>query len=240
MASKPVSHNVRAAVVVIVIAAAAALIIERAEAETHTVGGASGWTNTLAPEFYTSWAANHTFKVGDILVFEFTTGGHDVARLGKKAFDACNNTDLLSLPENQGPAKYSLNQTGDYYFICAFPGHCSEGQKLSIKVLATGPSAPAPAPHSEAPTTPTAPAPNSEPPKTPSPSPSPSSQAKTPSPSPSPSSEAETPPSEATTPSSSPPTTAATTAPPPSSASSLASAISTIFMSIAIALFYLF
>ncbi|CAL8172481.1 unnamed protein product [Prunus armeniaca] len=238
MASKPVSHNVRAAVVVIVIAAAAALIIERAEAETHTVGGASGWTNTLAPEFYTSWAANHTFKVGDILVFEFTTGGHDVARLGKEAFDACNNTDLLSLPENQGPAKYSLNQTGDYYFICAFPGHCSQGQKLSIKVIATGPSAPAPAPHSEAPTTPTAPAPNSEPPKTPSPSPSPSSQAKTPSPSPS--SEAETPPSEATTPSSSPPTTAATTAPPPSSASSLASAISTIFMSIAIALFYLF
>ncbi|CAB4288642.1 unnamed protein product [Prunus armeniaca] len=165
MASKPVSHNVRAAVVVIVIAAAAALIIERAEAETHTVGGASGWTNTLAPEFYTSWAANHTFKVGDILVFEFTTGGHDVARLGKEAFDACNNTDLLSLPENQGPAKYSLNQTGDYYFICAFPGHCSQGQKLSIKVIATGPSAPAPAPHSEAPTTPTAPAPNSEPPQ---------------------------------------------------------------------------
>ncbi|BFG40111.1 hypothetical protein CerSpe_263850 [Prunus speciosa] len=231
MASKLVSRNVRAAVVVIVIAAAAALIIERAEAETHTVGGASGWTNTLAPEFYTSWAANHTFKVGDILVFEFTTGGHDVARLGKEAFDACNNTNLLSLPENQGPAKYSLNQTGDYYFICAFPGHCSQGQKLSIKVTATGPSAPAPAPHSEAPTTPTAhapaPAPNSEPPKTPSPSPSPSS-------------EAETPPPEATTPSSSPPTTAATTAPPPSSASSLASAISTIFMSIAIALFYRF
>ncbi|VVA10773.1 PREDICTED: cucumber peeling [Prunus dulcis] len=228
MASKLVSHNVRAAVFVIVIAAAAALIIERAEAETHTVGGASGWTNTLAPEFYTSWAANHTFKVGDILVFEFTTGGHDVARLGKEAFDACNNTDLLSPPENQGPAKYSLNQTGDYYFICAFPAHCSQGQKLSIKVIATGPSAPAPAPHSEAPTTPTAPAPNSEPPKTPSPSPSAS-----------PSSQAETPPSEATTPSSSPPTRAATTAPPPSSASSLASAIST-FMSIAIALFYLF
>ncbi|PQP95852.1 cucumber peeling cupredoxin [Prunus yedoensis var. nudiflora] len=110
-------------------------------------------------------------------VFEFTTGGHDVARLGKEAFDACNNTNLLSLPENQGPAKYSLNQTGDYYFICAFPGHCSQ---------------------------------------------------------------AETPPPEATTPSSSPPTTAATTAPPPSSASSLASAISTIFMSIAIALFYRF
>ncbi|KAI5320615.1 hypothetical protein L3X38_040323 [Prunus dulcis] len=172
MASKLVSHNVRAAVVVIVIAAVAALIIERAEAETHTVGGASGWTNTLAPEFYTSWAANHTFKVGDILVFEFTTGGHDVARLGKEAFDACNNTDLLSPPENQGPARYSLNQTGDYYFICAFPAHCSQGQKLSIKVIATGPSAPAPAPHSEAPTTPTAPAPNSEPPKTPSPSPS--------------------------------------------------------------------
>ncbi|XP_068343182.1 mavicyanin-like [Pyrus communis] len=183
-----------------VVITASALITQRAEAETHTAGDATGWTNIVDSDTYSSWAAKHTFKVGDTLVFQFTTGRHDVTTLTKKAYDECNNTDILGVL-NQGPASYSLNETGDYYFICSFPGHCSEGQKLSIKVTAS-PAAP------------------------PSDSKAPASQPTTTAP----------PPSDTKTPLS-PPTT---TAHPPSAASSLASTFSTVFMSIAIALFCLF
>ncbi|XP_009364011.1 mavicyanin-like [Pyrus x bretschneideri] len=185
-----------------VVITATALITQRAEAETHTVGDATGWTNIVDSDTYSSWAAKHTFKVGDTLVFQFTTGRHDVATLTKKAYDECSNTDILGVL-NQGPASYSLNETGDYYFICAFPGHCSEGQKLSIKVTASRAAAPLPS-DSKVP---------ASPPTTMAP-----------------------PPSDTKTPLS-PPTT---TAPSPSAASSLASTFSTVFMSIAIALFCLF
>lgn len=50
-----------------VVTTAAALITQRAEAETHTVGDATGWTNIVDSDTYSSWAAKHTFKVGDTL-----------------------------------------------------------------------------------------------------------------------------------------------------------------------------
>ncbi|XP_068326375.1 umecyanin-like [Pyrus communis] len=202
------AHKMLGYVTVFVVLAAAALVIERAEAESYTVGDDLGWTNIVDSNTYSSWAANHTFKVGDTLVFQFVTGRHDVATLTKKAYDECSTTDLLGVL-NQGPASYNLNETGDYYFICTISGHCNDGQKLSIKVTAS----PAPPPsHSPAPPPSDTTAPVSPPTTTP---PLPS--------------DTETP--------TSPPTT---TAPPPSDASSLASTFSTVFVSIPIALFYLF
>ncbi|KAJ7978938.1 Blue copper protein [Quillaja saponaria] len=37
---------------------------------------------------------------------------------------------------NTSPAKFTLNQTGEYYFTCTYRTHCSNGQKLTIEVLA--------------------------------------------------------------------------------------------------------
>lgn len=54
-------------VTVFVVLAAAALVIERAEAESYRVGDDLGWTNIVDSNTYSSWAANHTFKVGDTL-----------------------------------------------------------------------------------------------------------------------------------------------------------------------------
>lgn len=48
---------------VFTIVIALAAVLQTAEAETHTVS----WSNTVGADFYTSWAANHTFKVGDVL-----------------------------------------------------------------------------------------------------------------------------------------------------------------------------
>lgn len=53
--------GVTSVVVSIVIALAA--VLPTAEAETYSVS----WNNTVGADFYTSWATNHTFKVGDVL-----------------------------------------------------------------------------------------------------------------------------------------------------------------------------
>ncbi|MCD9645820.1 hypothetical protein HAX54_035116, partial [Datura stramonium] len=48
--------------------------------QTHVVGDALAWTvPSGGAAAYSAWAARKTFAVGDILVFNFTTGSHSVA-----------------------------------------------------------------------------------------------------------------------------------------------------------------
>jgi len=110
---------------------------------THVVGDSTGWTvppnNDLT--FYAVWAAKQTFILGDILLFNFTTGQEDVARVTKEAFLICNSTNPISLI-TAGPANYSLNSTGEYYFIGTLNNNCAQGQRLAINVTASpGPTA---------------------------------------------------------------------------------------------------
>ncbi|XWS70714.1 hypothetical protein CRYUN_Cryun03dG0071200 [Craigia yunnanensis] len=208
-------------------------MLQSSSAQTnYVVGDALGWVVPPGPAVYSTWAANKTFRVGDTLVFNFANGAHDVARVTKANFDACNASSPLLLLSNS-PANVIINETGDHYFLCAIPGHCSAGQKLGINVSAAA-SSPAPQPSTLAPQ-PSSPAPQSTTPppaSTPQPSaPVPAPQAGSPSPtsaptppsssspSPSPSPATATPPS-SSSPSPSPsPSTAtppsSTTAPPP-------------------------
>ncbi|KAK6941668.1 Phytocyanin domain, partial [Dillenia turbinata] len=128
---------------------AVAAIIQSTDAQTtYMVGDNLGWlVPSAASNFnYSTWASSHTFGVGDTLVFNFTTGVHDVAVVTRDAYDACNSTTPLDL-KTIGPLSYVLNSTGDFYFLCTFGRHCLNGQKLHITVTTTGPSAsPLPAP----------------------------------------------------------------------------------------------
>ena len=78
-------------------------------------------------------------------MFNFTTGEQDVARVTKEAFDTCNSTNPLSL-QTTGPASYTLNSTGEYYFISTLDGHCFSGQKLAIIVTRGSPGPPSSSP----------------------------------------------------------------------------------------------
>ncbi|KAA0063540.1 hypothetical protein IC582_011837 [Cucumis melo] len=157
-------------------------------AATYTVGDALGWTVPPNPTIYSDWASTKTFVVGDILVFNFASGRHDVTEVTKSASDSCNSTNPISVANNS-PARITLTSAGDHHFICSFPGHCSNGQTLSITVRSTS-SSPAPQPSSRPSPSPSpslAPEPSSS---TPSPSPSPSSTpSSSPVPSPAPSRE---------------------------------------------------
>ncbi|KAE9602293.1 hypothetical protein Lal_00050168 [Lupinus albus] len=119
----------------VVLFIALATLLHGSSAQTrHVVGDSIGWTiPSGGAATYTTWASNKTFTLGDTLVFNFANGQHDVAKVTKSEFDACNGGNaIFTITTN--PAIVSLNETGDQYYICAFTGHCSAGQKLTIKV----------------------------------------------------------------------------------------------------------
>ncbi|KAL5065123.1 hypothetical protein RYX36_026860 [Vicia faba] len=125
-------------IVIIVVAVS----LQTSEAEDYTVGGGTiGWTSfpPRGSSFYSKWAANFTFKLNDNLVFNYESGSHSVVILNKPNYEKCNvNGDIQTF--NKGPTKITLDRTGDFYFTCSLSGHCSSGQKLSIKVTDTASS----------------------------------------------------------------------------------------------------
>lgn len=167
-------------VLVFVLLAVAANLFHGSFAQTrHVVGDTTGWAiPTNGASFYTNWASNKTFTVGDTLVFNYASGQHDVAKVTKTAYDSCNGANTLFTLTNS-PATVTLNETGQQNFICAVPGHCSAGQKLSINVVKASAS-PVSAP------TPSASPPKATPAPTPVPAKSPApTKAATPAPAPS-------------------------------------------------------
>ncbi|GMQ07078.1 hypothetical protein CsSME_00051429 [Camellia sinensis var. sinensis] len=194
----------------VVLALAAAVLVEFSAAANYTVGDNTGWVNNPSggATFYSNWASQHTFATGDILVFNYVTGQHNVARVSKNAYDTCNPASPMSIDTN-GPTNINLNTTGEYYFFCTVGTHCTQGQKLAINVTS--------------PTTAPSGAPSSPPTTSPSPaSPPPSPTASPPSPTASPPSPTASPPPSTTAPPPSPTASPppSTTAPPPSSTAS--------------------
>nr|GMC92292.1 blue copper protein-like [Ipomoea batatas] len=132
---------------VIAMVAAATMLHGSSAQTTHVVGDTTGWTIPAngAASTYSTWASRNTFTVGDILVFRFTTGAHDVTEVSRAGFDGCNATNPISQNTN-GPANITLRTAGQHYYICSIPSHCGIGQKLAINVSAAASTAPAPQP----------------------------------------------------------------------------------------------
>ncbi|CAN4113011.1 unnamed protein product [Withania somnifera] len=103
-----------------------------------------GWTvPTGSAVSYQRWANGKFFKVGDTLVFNFVNGAHNVATVSKAAYDTCNTTSPIDTIST-GPARITLTDSGEHYYMCTFPSHCSMGQKLAINVTGTNAAAPTP------------------------------------------------------------------------------------------------
>ncbi|CAH1452549.1 unnamed protein product [Lactuca virosa] len=122
---------------------------------THVVGNALGWNiPPNGPSAYTTWASTQTFRVGDVLLFNFITGFHNVAEVPKAAYGPCTTSNTISIATT-GPARVTLNAPGTHYYICTVGTHCQNGQKLTINVsaISTTPS-PTATPASPAPVSP--------------------------------------------------------------------------------------
>lgn len=89
---------------------------------------------------------------------------HDVLKVTKESFDACNSNNAIGNVITTGPATVKLDAAGMHYFICTVGTDCLGGQKLSVTVSASGgtmpPSSNTPHPHNDA----CAPTPASSPP----------------------------------------------------------------------------
>ncbi|KAL4589791.1 hypothetical protein LXL04_002701 [Taraxacum kok-saghyz] len=132
---------------------------------THVVGDALGWNvPPTGPSAYITWASSQTFRVGDVLLFNFTTGFHNVAEVSQAAYGPCTTANPISIVTT-GPVRLTLNAPGTHYYVCTVGTHCQIGQKLTINVSAAS-ATPPPA------LAPTTPAPLIPPTATPTPTPS--------------------------------------------------------------------
>ncbi|KAH0762831.1 hypothetical protein KY290_018904 [Solanum tuberosum] len=129
------------------------LVQDTAAQTVHVVGDNMGWIVPSNGEVaYTNWAAGKTFRVGDTLVFNFTTGRHDVLQVEETSFDGCNSQNAIGTAIMTGPANITINSTDDHYFICTFGTHCLGGQKLEISVSDDSTSTPGTNPSVDGPT----------------------------------------------------------------------------------------
>lgn len=110
-------------------------------ATQHMVGGSQGWDESAD---LTSWASGRTFKVGDQLIFKYTSGLHSVVELaGETAYKNCNiGSSVDSL--NGGNNVVKLDKAGTRYFACGTLGHCDQGMKLKV-ITVTGNASSSPA-----------------------------------------------------------------------------------------------
>ncbi|CAH1426501.1 unnamed protein product [Lactuca virosa] len=195
---------------------------------THVVGDALGWNiPPNGPSAYTTWASTQTFSVGDVLLFNFTTGFHNVAEVSQVAYGPCTTTNPISIATT-GPARVTLNAPGTHYYVCTVGTHCQIGQKLTINVSdASATPAPTPTPANVIPT----------PASPPTATPAPSTTTPPPTSSPAPSSDEASPISPPTSGQS--PTDSTTIPPPsPSFAPSFTAVVPFTFLAIALAFFY--
>ncbi|KAK9273832.1 hypothetical protein L1049_018643 [Liquidambar formosana] len=124
-------------------------------AAQHTVGDSTGWTTG---QNYVTWASAQTFLVGDTLVFNYGST-HAVDEVTSTDYANCATSNAIK-SYNSSPTTILLNSTGPLYFFCPTAGHCLQGMRLSINVVASNtngttsspppPPPPPPPPHSGA------------------------------------------------------------------------------------------
>ncbi|OIW21839.1 hypothetical protein TanjilG_12948 [Lupinus angustifolius] len=100
-------------------------------AAIYNVGDTSGWT--IGAD-YSTWTSDKAFSVGDSLVFNYGAG-HTVDEVKESDYKSCTTGNSLST-DSSGATTIPLKSEGTHYFICAVPGHCSGGMKLSVTVKA--------------------------------------------------------------------------------------------------------
>ncbi|KAF8686841.1 hypothetical protein HU200_043342 [Digitaria exilis] len=120
----------------------------RASAAEYVVGDVvgSGWDSGVN---YAAWAREHTFAVGDVLVFEYVSSQHNVYEVNESTYKSCDTgaggSNGVRAMYTSGYDTVVLAEARAYWFICNFPGHCLGGMKLAVNVSASGSGGPSPA-----------------------------------------------------------------------------------------------
>ncbi|KAJ0781098.1 putative Phytocyanin domain, cupredoxin [Helianthus annuus] len=105
---------------------AVSLHCEVAEAATYVVGGRGGWSFNVS-----GWSRGKKFKAGDVLVFNYQKGAHNVVAVNEAGYDKCSTTPRNTKVYTSGEDRIRLVK-GLNNFICTLPGHCGAGMKIQI------------------------------------------------------------------------------------------------------------
>ncbi|XP_010534088.1 PREDICTED: blue copper protein-like [Tarenaya hassleriana] len=104
-------------------------LVNPSSATTHAVDWSLG-------SDYTSLTTGKAFAVGDTLLFKYGAG-HTVDEVNESDYKSCTVGNSIS-SDSTGSTSISLKTPGTHFFICAVPGHCSSGMKLSVTVSSAG------------------------------------------------------------------------------------------------------
>lgn len=128
-------------VVAMAVAVVTAVVMEAAAAATYTVGAPDGLWDLETD--YAEWVKTKTFHPGDKITFTYSPELHDVVEVTEAGYDACSSANNISAFRS-GNDVVPLTAVGTRYFLCGLTGHCGNGMKIRVDVVAGG-AAPGPA-----------------------------------------------------------------------------------------------
>ncbi|XP_074588039.1 basic blue protein-like [Curcuma longa] len=114
----------RSAIIILAFALVGHCLLGLTEATDFVVGGATGWKFNVI-----DWPNGKSFKAGDVLVFNYTEGAHNVVVVTEEGYDKCLPLDGKVF--TSGKDRVTLVK-GDNHFICSFTGHCESNMKIKV------------------------------------------------------------------------------------------------------------
>ncbi|XP_030522956.1 basic blue protein-like [Rhodamnia argentea] len=124
------------------------LLVSGAASEVYTVGDSDGWNSAVD---YGVWSQKYNFSVGDVLVFKYVKGQHDVYEVTESTFRSCDTSTGVLAKHTSGNDQVTLTEAKKYWFVCNVAGHCLGGMRFGIVVKGSiTAESPAPAPQSGA------------------------------------------------------------------------------------------
>ncbi|TKY50748.1 Blue copper protein [Spatholobus suberectus] len=100
-------------------------------ASVYTVGDQEEWSSQTN---YASWAERYNFSLGDVLVFKYVKGQHNVYEVTEDTFRSCDASSGVVAKYESGEDQVALNEVKRYWFICNIAGHCLGGMRFGIQV----------------------------------------------------------------------------------------------------------
>ncbi|KAL7206974.1 hypothetical protein ACSBR2_019633 [Camellia fascicularis] len=102
-----------------------------AKSEVYTVGDADQWSTGIS---YLSWSQKYNFTVGDVLVFKYVKGQHNVFQVREPTYQSCNTSTGVWARYEGGNDQVNLTKAKKYWFICNVDEHCLGGMRFVIHV----------------------------------------------------------------------------------------------------------
>ncbi|KAK1616456.1 hypothetical protein QYE76_021973 [Lolium multiflorum] len=124
--ARPIIGSLSSIVLVLILAWSIGTIAVRGyNTRKWTVGGDKGWSFGVA-----GWENDKPIQAGDMLVFKYKPGAHNVVEVNVAGYMECKAPDGAKV-YSTGNDSFEM-PGGKAYYICSIPGHCEKGMRIGI------------------------------------------------------------------------------------------------------------